>query len=229
MRADIYFGRRQYGKSTLAMHNALGSRRGVIVYDPAWCFQQWPESTAHNVARLSEILNGDEDERPHVIVYQPVGDDQPEEFEAMFSVLESKSHYVLLVDECHWVQNPMWATPSLRRLVRKPTQYDAILMQTCHAPADTWSRTRSLATDWYMFKLTRTADLKAIEAECGQDVAVAVADLPPVHTPPQPGERRVYIHYQVDSAEWERVDNQEAWYVDLSLPKEARETELALV
>jgi hypothetical protein len=216
MRSDLYFGRRQYGKSTLAMSNALETKRAVFVWDPACCFAHWPESTAQNLSRLSELLNADPEYRARIIVYQPGTEEVPEEFEAVFSLLERKAGYVLIVDECHWIQNPSWATPSLRRLIRKPNQFDAIVMQTCHAPADTWARTRSLATDWFMFKLTRAADLEAIERECGSEVAEAVSELPAVHSPSLPGERRVYIHYQVDSAEWEAHDEQEKWYVDLS-------------
>lgn len=218
MRSSLYLGRRQYGKSTLAMRHAIDSRRGVVVFDPAACFQHWPESTATDVSRFSELINEEPDTRSPIIIFQPESEEIPDEFEAMFAVLQRKSHYALIVDECHWIQTPNWATPALRKLVRKPNQFDCLLLQTCHAPTDTWGRTRSLATDWYMFKLTRQADLEAIERECGKEVAELVAGLPAVHNPPLQGERRVYIHYEIDSAEYHIVDEQEKWYVNLNPP-----------
>jgi hypothetical protein len=212
------------------MANALALAKtryfnSVFVFDPSSGFEHWPESTARDLARLSDLLGMDAEERPTVIVYQPENENVPDEFEACWALLENKTGYVLLVDECHWVQTPNWAAESLRRLVRKPTQYGVLLMQTCHAPTDTWGRTRSLATDWYMFKLTRSADLEAVERECGEQVARIVSELPAVHSPALPGERRVYVHYQVDSAEYQVIDAQQEWYVDLG-PLPIREEEL---
>ena len=207
------------------MSNAVATGRGVIIWDPAECVNHLPEATARDLARLSELLNSDPEDRARIVVYQPQTEELADDFESFFAILDRKYHFVLLVDECHWIQNPQWATPSLRKIIRKPNRWDAILMQTCHAPSDTWGRARSLATEWYMFKLTRSADLEAIARECGGEVAKEVEGLPPVENPPLPGSRRVYVHYRVDSARWEIVDRQEDWYVNLS-PPPVREEEL---
>jgi hypothetical protein len=206
MKSDLVFGRREYGKSTLAMHLALQSGRSVFVFDPACGFTAWPESTATDYAALSELLYADPEERPRVIIYQPDSSDLSAEFETMAELLKRKADYALIVDEAHWVQNPQWATPALQEFVRKPNRYDCYLIQTTHAPSDTWAKARSLATDWYMFKLSRAADLDAVERECGPEVREQVRQL----------QGHTYLHYRIDKQSYELVDNPSSWYVNLT-------------
>ena len=211
MKSDLVFGRREYGKSTLAMYLALNSGRSVFVFDPACGFNAWPESTATDHQALIELLYADPEMRPRVIVYQPEGGDLNADFEAMVELLKRKADYALIVDEAHWMQNPQWATPGLQELVRKPNRYDCYLIQTTHAPSDTWAKARSLATDWYIFKLSRAADLDAVERECGTEVRELVKQL----------QGHTYLHYAIDKQDYELVDNPAAWYVNLAaVPEE---------
>jgi hypothetical protein len=206
MKSDLVFGRREYGKSTLAMHLALQSGRSVFVFDPACGFTAWPDSTASDPSSLSELLYADPEIRSPIIIYQPEGNDLSAEFEAMAELLKRKADYALIVDEAHWVQNPQWATPALQEFVRKPNRYDCYLIQTTHAPSDTWAKARSLATDWYMFKLSRAADLDAVERECGPEVREQVRQL----------QGHTYLHYRIDKQSYELVDNPSSWYLDLT-------------
>jgi hypothetical protein len=176
------------------------------VFDPACGFTAWPDSTASDPSSLSELLYADPEIRPRIIIYQPEGHDLSAEFEAMAELLKRKADYALIVDEAHWVQNPQWATPALQEFVRKPNRYDCYLIQTTHAPSDTWAKARSLATDWYMFKLSRAADLDAVERECGPEVREQVSQL----------QGHTYLHYRIDKQSYELVDNPSSWYVNLT-------------
>jgi hypothetical protein len=204
LRSDLIFGRREYGKSTLAMHLALASGRSVFVFDPACGFKAWPESTVGNIATLADMLYLPPDERPRIIIYQPDGANLADEFDAMGELLKTKVDYALIVDEAHWVQHPQWAAPCLQEFVRKPNKFDCYLIQTTHAPADTWGKARSLATDWYIFRLSRAADLDAVERECGSEVREEVTKL----------QGHTYLHFMVDRHVWEISRNEQAWYVD---------------
>lgn len=210
MRNVIIIGRRREGKTTLAVHLALTSGKGIVIFDINSQVEIKNSIIVCELEGFHELMMLSSKERPRIIIYRPIGGAQSGALDAEFSevakVLWVSGHnYVFLVDEAHWLQTPQQANEMLETYIRMADS-SVTLIQTVHTLSDTWTRGRSLASDIIMFQLTRSADLKAVQAEFGEDVSEQVKALPLHH----------YIHVDLDSHKTTKVDNPASWYHDLN-------------
>lgn len=197
----LILGRRRHGKSTLAMWLAQKQGRPIVVYDINAQFRAWPESVVYSADDLHVVL---EVGRLKLIIFRP--DDEQKDFAAFAEELWDRQGYTLLVDEASFLQNPQTADPWLRKFIRAADPEDIGLIQTTHMPADLWGKGRGLSSDWYMFYLTRDADLRAVAEQCGEEVAVQVSKL---------GQRE-FVHYNLDTKASELVTDPTKWFVEIN-------------
>lgn len=196
MSSVLIFGRRREGKTTLALSLALATGKSVFIFDPRGEIYLPGAVISNEIVDIIDSLNDSK-----LVIYHPQ-DEVVEEFSFVAETLKHRHNFVLVLDEAHWIQKPMWVHEGLGDLIRTAPD-DVDLIQTMHAPADSWGRGRSLATDWYMFRLTRPADLKAVAEQCGEEIAKVVGQLPKHH----------YMHYAVDDHTFQVNDKPESWLV----------------
>jgi len=210
----LFLGRRRKGKTTLSVFQALEQQkrtgRGIVVYDINSQVKIFPDQIVYSLDELQESV----DKQEEVIVYRPMNasflpsekNEIETDFKSFVEVIWPKTGYILIVDEAHWLQGPGYCHNSLAGYVRMSDPFGIDLFQTAHAPADMWSRTKSLASDWYVFHLTREADLEAVESQCGEAMREAVSHLGP----------HDYAHYNMDTEQFEIVNDPASWFVDIN-------------
>jgi hypothetical protein len=202
---SLEIGVSQTGKSTHAFWRALQTGKQVIVWDANEVFVDTVKEPVYTPSDLEEALRAEEP----VIVYDATGvDDRPAAFESFAAVLESFDGHTLLVDEAGDVQRASSPNPGLDRLYRRSGRRGNDIIETTHRPSQIATLNRSLTTDVYLFAVTRGADVKILSNEFSEEVAEAAAGLPDY----------VYIHWHARTGAWERVDDPESWYIDLSKP-----------
>ncbi len=209
----LILGRRTHGKTTLAVSMALAIGWAVVIYDVKNNITAWPHRVVRSPEGLAELLETPSKDK--VIVYQP--EDASEDFAGVVDELWDRGTpgrgIVFIVDEASWVQSPMRAHPKLEKLVRMGDEKKLRLIQTMHAPADSWSKTRSLASDGIIFRTTRPADLKAIQEQCeavncDNDFLTALPSL----------DKHEFVHINMDEGTVERCNDSQSWFLDLYPP-----------
>jgi hypothetical protein len=195
----LVFGVRGQGKSTLAYYLAEKSKRPIAVYDVSHRFNAWPECVVSTPDDLEDLI----DRAPRV-VYQPENDAY-EEF-GEFSEILWERQLTLLIDEASELQEPQARHWWLHKWIRMHPLERVDVIQTLHAPADSWARCRSLANDWYIFATWRPQDLKAIAEHCGDDVAAEVTRL----------EQFQYLHFDVAKRQTEKSGNPQIWFREIT-------------
>jgi|SRR5579863_2232990 len=201
----LCIGVSQTGKSTFALYHALQTGKQVVIWDANEVFVDIVKEPVYTPSDLEEALRHEEP----VIVYDATGvDDRPVAFEQFAAVLESFDGHTLLVDEAGDVQRASSPNPGLDRLYRRSGRRGNDIIETTHRPSQIATLNRSLTTDVYLFAVTRGADVKILSNEFSEEVAEAAAGLPDY----------VYIHWHARTGAWEKVDDPESWYIDLSKP-----------
>lgn len=194
----LVFGVRGQGKTTLAYDIAKKSKRPLAVYDISHRFNAWPELIVRDAAEVDEAIDACDE-----VIYQPQADEWAEF--GSFSEAIWDRQLTLLIDEASSLQGPQHAHEWLNKWIRFHPVDEVDVIQTMHAPADSWARCRSLAEDWYIFRTWRPADLKAIAEQCGDETAMAVEKLEPYH----------YLHFNAPSNTREVSGDARQWYHDL--------------
>jgi hypothetical protein len=201
----LCIGVSQTGKSTFALHLALETGKQVVVWDANEVFIDIVKSPVYSPSDLEEALRAKEP----VIVYDATGVvDRSAEFEQFAAVLENFDGHTLLVDEAGDVQRASSPNPGLDRLYRRAGRRHNDIIETTHRASQVAVLNRSLTTDVYLFAVVRPADVDALAKEFSERVAEEAQGLPDY----------VYIHLHSRTGKTEKVDDPEAWYVDLSKP-----------
>lgn len=204
-RKVLEIGVSQTGKSTHALYQALQTGKQVVVWDANEVFIDIVKAPVYTPSDLEDALRKEEP----VIVYDATGvENRAEEFEGFAAVLENYDGHTLLVDEAGDVQRASSPNPGLDRLYRRAGRRGNDIIETTHRPSQIATLNRSLTTDVYLFAVTRGADVKILSQEFSEEVAEAAAGLPDY----------VYIHWHARTGVWERVDDPESWYINLSRP-----------
>ena len=206
----LCIGVSQTGKSTFALHLALGTGKQVVIWDANEVFIDIVKEPVYTPADLEEALRAEEP----VIVYDATGfDNRPEAFLGFASIMESFDGHTLLIDEAGDVQRATSPNAGLDRLYRRSGRRGNDLISTTHRPVDVATLNRSLDTETYIFGISRGKDVKIVADEYSEEVAEAAHRLPDY----------VYIHYHNRTGQWEKVDDPEAWYIDLGRELPERE------
>lgn len=211
----LCIGVSQTGKSTFALWLALQTGKQVVIWDANEVFIDIVKSPVYSPSDLEEALR----QKEPVIVFDGTGAvDRPLEFESVAGVLESFDGHCLLVDEAGDVQRASNPNAGLDRLYRRAGRRNNDIIETTHRPSQVATLNRALTTDVYLFGITRGADVKIVGQEFSEDAAVAASQLPDY----------VYIHWAARTGEWEKVDDPELWYIDLSRQLPERHAEPAV-
>jgi hypothetical protein len=191
----LIFGVRGDGKSTLAFYLAEKTGRAIAIYDVSHRFRAWPESIARTPEEFEDLS-----ERLRLVVYQPQ-EDAFKEFGEFSEILWDRE-LTLILDEASELQEPQSRHDWLHKWIRMHPLETTDVIQTLHAPADAWARCRSLANDWYVFRMWRPNDLKAIAEHCGDETALEVTKL----------EKHFYIHFDVAERRMEKSGDPKVWF-----------------
>ena len=210
----LCIGVSQTGKSTFALHLALSTRKQVAIWDANEVFIDVVKSPVYTPSDLEDALRHEEP----VIVYDATGvDDRAAAFESFAAVLENYDRHTLLVDEAGDVQRATAPNPGLDRLYRRAGRRGNDIIETTHRASQVAVLNRSLTTDVYLFAVVRPADVDALAREFSEEIAEQAQGLPDY----------VYLHLHSRTGALEKVDDPEAWYVDLDKPLPERHVEPA--
>jgi hypothetical protein len=198
----LCIGVSQTGKSTFALHLALQQGKQVVIWDANEVFVDIVKEPVYTPSDLEDALHAKEP----VIVYDATSvGDRPAEFERFATTLEPYDGHTLLVDEAGDVQRASAPNPGLDRLYRRAGRRGNDLLETTHRPSQIATLNRSLTTEFYIFGISREADVKTMANETSMEVAEQAHHLPDY----------VYIQYYTRTGAWTKVDDPDAWYVPL--------------
>jgi hypothetical protein len=172
----INLGRRELGKSTLALFMARRVGR-VIIVDPRHLYGL----TADPVRDLPGDIQALEDQwtdRQEVIVVQP-SDNLPETMATLAEWLRAqltdpRIKVAVILDEAALLDLAAWGY-----LFRCAPRDRLVVILTAHRPKDIPTTVRALSDVWCLFRMTQEHDLEVVIERCGPDVARIVQTLRP--------------------------------------------------
>jgi hypothetical protein len=170
-------GRRELGKSTLALYLARKSKR-VVILDPRLMFP-----TTDPIGDLpgdgSELFTRLRDHDREIVI-QPENDLQGTT-DALARMLRdwlmtapADTSLAVVLDECGLLDLRSWDW-----MFRCSPRESVYLILTAHQPKDFSTTVRALADWWCVFRMTQATDLEVIEDRCGDTFAAQVGKLAP--------------------------------------------------
>jgi hypothetical protein len=199
-------GRRELGKSTLALH--LARRRATrVIFDPRFLFK-----TSNVIVRIVdansiyELLNTEKE-----IIIQP-DSDVAGNFERTCNgiklwILDHPLEPIcFLIDEASFVDTPNYICESLSWILRCTPRKTVDIIFTAHRPADIAVGIRAIADFWYMFRITQENDLKVIQDRCGSEIRDMLPTL----------EDNELIVWNDSVGTWRKESNRIKWYVPMT-------------
>lgn len=210
----ICCGRREEGKTSLAVWIAKQRHTGIIVFDPRAMVVGVP---VYGVDDLEEVIQ-DGTWKDHVISYRFEGGIDAE-FDNLCGFLFpprfTKGAFCLVVDEAgsRDIQTFNSIHPALDRAVRqhptKPPEFAVTIIQTSHRLADFHGASKSLMDELYIFQTTSKNDLKALEDHTQDPELIEVVR----HLPKHHCVRYLYARQEGDDPQWELWNNPKAWCI----------------
>lgn len=208
-------GKREQGKSTLALAMAEELSPRAVIWDPRLQFEVGV--TTSDYREFRELLD---EEKPRFIVYQPLSIDDDEEFPPIANEIFERGRYsvpasqfTFLVDEAQDLAQSGESLRALSRLARKTKRDTVALIFTYHRPMDVRPIFRALPTDFYVFRQTLDDDLDWLRRNISPEVAERTRTLPDHH----------FIHAKVDQDQWRIIDTPEVWFVEMTGRAERRD------
>lgn len=211
----ICCGRREEGKTSLAIAIAKQRHSAVIAFDPRAMIVGVP---VYGVDDLEEVIK-DGTWKEHVISYRFDSGEVDVELEELCDFLFpprfTKGAFALVVDEAgsRKIQTFNSINPALDRAVRqhptKPPQFAVTIIQTSHRLADFHGASKSLMDELYIFNTSSPRDLMALEEHTQMpEVSEIVRELPKHHCV-----RYLYARQEAGIAQYEVWDDPAAWYI----------------
>jgi hypothetical protein len=211
----ICCGRREEGKTSLAIAIAKQRHAAVIAFDPRAMIVGVP---VYGVDDLEEVI-ADGAWREHVICYRFDSGDIDTELEEMCEFLFpprfTKGAFALVIDEAgsQKIQTFHKIHPALDRAVRqhptRPPEYAVTIIQTSHRLADFHGASKSLMDELYIFNTSSPRDIEALEDHTQMpDLVEIVRVLPKHHCV-----RYLYARQEEGVAQYEVWDKPEEWYI----------------
>lgn len=207
---DLFIGRRELGKTTLAVSIARHFPTRVL-FDPRHMLNTGGIVLIDDqVSQLEFIL----DDHAEIIV-RPDLMEVDQVFEEMCRQIylwlreHPEEKLCLLVDEARFVKEPekiRWFDYIVRC-----TKRDMVTVEmTCHGVVDISPNLRRIADLWVLFQLTQGADIDTVRERCGDAVADQVSLLKPYE----------YIVWDDSLHRWKRHTDPTLWYVPLEVRSE---------
>lgn len=204
---DLIYGRRELGKTTLAVSLSRHFTTRVI-FDPRHMIQT--SSDVLTDGEVEGVLYDMLDERSEIIVRPHF--DKEVTFAAMCAEIYAWLHdnpgesFCLLLDEARFIKNPE-ENPHFDYIVRCTPRADVTVILTCHGVIDVSTDLRRIADYWLLFKLTMEGDLDRVRERCGSIVAEEVQKLEPYE----------YIVWNDANGSWAKKTNRAEWFVPLEM------------
>lgn len=213
----ICCGRREEGKTTLAIFLARQRHSGVIVFDPR---SMVSGLSVYGVDDLEEVIK-DGLWRNRIISYRFEGDAETELSELcdfLFPPRFTKGAFALVVDEAGLrdIQTANSISPALDRAVRqhptRPPEYAVTIVQTSHRLADFNGASKSLIDELFIFQTTSPRDLIALEEHTHSTGLVEIVQTLPKHH----CIRYKYARQDGDAEQWELWDDPNMWDIHVT-------------
>jgi hypothetical protein len=213
---SLILGRRELGKSTLALYIARKTPTRII-FDPRAMFHTSPDIFRDDLflsgrAGVEENLELALDTRSEIIVAPPYH--VIETFNSMCEILarwveeNPREELTLIVDEARFVETTSEINPFFDWLLRCTLRSQVNIVFTAHRPADIAVDIRSIADFWIMFHTTQEHDLKVIAERCGSEVSEMVHEL-------KPGE---VVIWNDSRATFRKETDRVKWFVPMTTP-----------
>jgi hypothetical protein len=220
---SLVIGRRGLGKSTLAEWLADQETDNKIVFDPNNQFKDALVSTS-DLEEFQEHLEASENsDEPFFLAFVPVGEVEME-WDRFAPVIWPYGDYALIIDESHWLQKPNYINPWLSRFMRQAPRRErddenpVDIIMTAHRPTDINGIVLGLSDFEYIFRTTKSRDIKYLEQEFGEEIADRVQHL---RTPQSEDPGRDVIRVPVESPEdFEVLTDSREWFVNIRKPRE---------
>lgn len=205
---DLVIGRREQGKTTLAVYMAakVPSR---MVFDPRGMIRRPGAVVVHTADELGGAMDALRDDEVAEVVYTPVEDDLQAAFGAysdelrLWIVERPHKKLVALVDEISFVSLDV---PAFQWALRCSPRDRIHIILTCHRPADVPVSVRTITDMWVLFPARQEHDLEVIRRRCSPEVAERVTKL----------QARQFVVWDDATASSRVYDDPSAWYLPLS-------------
>jgi hypothetical protein len=201
---DLVIGRRELGKTTLAVYLAKQFPKRVI-FDPRHMigttrniFTQVDSGMLYETLDMrSEIIV-----RPHFEVEETFGAMCEEIYYWLLD--HPAQRFALLVDECRFIREP--EKDRFFDYIVRCTKRDLVtVILTCHGVVDISTDLRRVADYWILFQITMEHDLERIYERCGPVVANEVQKLNSFE----------FIVWDDAHRRWWKRTDAETWYIPL--------------
>jgi hypothetical protein len=202
---DLIIGRRELGKTTLAVHLCRYFSTRVI-FDPRHMIDTTSDILTDG--EIVGVLGGMLDTRAEIIVRPNF--DKEEVFAEMCAEIygwlkeNPGEPFCLLIDEARFVKTPE-ENPHFDYIVRCTPRSITTVIMTCHGIVDISPDLRRVADYWILFHLTMESDLVRVRERCGEQVADEAQRLKPFE----------YIVWNDSRAEWRKYSDKTEWFVAL--------------
>jgi hypothetical protein len=207
-------GRREEGKTTLAMHLARARHRGIVAFDPRGMIQG---VVVYGPDELQNAIQERAWERGP-IVYRYDSGDHAEQFgqvtEILFPPRFPLGGFAFIIDEAGMLQSPHSCDENLSRVVKQhptfPPRESVTIIQTNHRLAEFHGASKALMNELYIFQTTHPRDLETLAEHTDGEQAIAetVAKLPRHHCV-----KFKYDRQAEGVPQWELMSDPTAWYV----------------
>lgn len=203
---DLLIGRRELGKTTLALHLARNSDTRVI-WDPRHMIHTTADVLTDS--QVTGILYEMLDTRPEIVVRPHFDIDGT--FSAMCEEIYNwvrenpDQKFCLLVDESRFVSEPE-KNFYFDFIVRcTPSKYVTVIF-TAHSAIDISTHLRRIADFWVLFQMTMQSDLQAVRERCGPEVEREVQTLQPYQ----------FIVWNDGLRKWRKRTDSKTWYTRMA-------------
>jgi len=207
-------GRREEGKTTLAMYLARQRHKGIVVFDPRGMIQgvvvYGPDELQDAIERKAW--------QQGPIVYRYDGADHKEQFgqvtEILFPPRFPLGGFAFIIDEAGMMQGFNSIDENLARVVKQhptfPANEAVTVIQTNHRLSEFNGTCKALMNELYIFQTTHPRDLDALaeHTDGQQEISEAVKALP----------RHCCVRYKYGRqaegiSQWELWNDPSVWYV----------------
>jgi hypothetical protein len=178
-------GRREEGKTTLAMSLAKKRHAGIVVFDPRGMISGivvWGPDELQNAIEKKAWKDGP-------LIYRYDGSSHEEEFASVTEVLFPPRFrvggFAFIIDEAGYLQTANQSDENLARVVKQhptfPARDAVTVIQTNHRLAEFHGTSKALMNELYIFQTTHHRDLEALEEHTGEPEMVEIVSRLPRH------------------------------------------------
>jgi hypothetical protein len=213
-------GRREEGKTTLAMYLARQRHTGIVVFDPRGMIQG---VVVYGPDELRDAIERRAWEKGP-LVYRYDGADHKQEFanvtEILFPPRFPVGGFAFIIDEAGLLQGPNSIDENLARVVKQhptfPARESVTVIQTNHRLAEFHGASKALMNELYIFQTTHPGDLEKLSEHTDgeQAIAEAVKTLPRHHCV-----RYKYGRQAEGVSQWELWNDPHVWFVQTTGPE----------